>query len=273
MGSIIVASEILEAIILKELLKEMHDWMHAYMKSFYTEDEEIQQAILIKEKHTGYVTAISRELAAYLGLCAHDVDLAEIMGLFHDVGRFRQFTLYQTFNDAQSEDHADLGIKVLEGLPFMKKLTAEDYALVLFAIKNHNKKLIEPSADERRVLFAKLLRDADKLDIYRVLSPFLTPSDGKGFAPGFVERFVAGEQCDYTCIRTQDDRKLVRLMWVYDVNFSWTLQRIVDRGYVDRIIACLPQDAKMQEGVRRLQAYIKAKCAAEDGPGQQRISL
>ena len=173
MGSIIVASEILEAIILKELLKEMHDWMHAYMKSFYTEDEEIQRAILIKEKHTGYVTAISRELAAYLGLCAHDVDLAEIMGLFHDVGRFRQFTLYQTFNDAQSEDHADLGIKVLEGLPFMKKLTAEDYALVLFAIKNHNKKLIFDLFDDLLSSILDLLYLGHSLQYKILLHPFL----------------------------------------------------------------------------------------------------
>ena len=75
---------------------------------------------------------------------------------------------------------------------------------------------------------------------------------------------MAGEQCDYTRIRTQDDRKLVRLMWVYDVNFSWTLQRIAERGYIERIIRCLPDSERMQEGVRRLQDYVARKCAAED---------
>lgn len=264
MGSIIVASGFLEADILEELLKEMHTWMQEYMKSFYTKDENIQQAILIKEKHTGYVTEIARELAGHLSLSAHDTELAEIMGLFHDVGRFRQFTLYQTFNDAKSEDHADLGIKVLKELPFMQKLAAEDAELVLFAIQNHNKKLIAPTGNKRCLLFARLLRDADKLDIYRVLSPFIAPSDGTGFSPDFLEQFVAGEQCDYTRIRTQDDRKLVRLMWVYDVNFSWTLQRIAERGYIERIIRCLPDSERMQEGVRRLQDYVARKCAAED---------
>ena len=88
---------------MEELLAQLHQWMADYMKSFYNEDEKIQAAILLKEEHTGYVTEISRELAAHLRLNPHDRQLAELMGLFHDIGRFRQFTLYQTFIDAQSD--------------------------------------------------------------------------------------------------------------------------------------------------------------------------
>ena len=75
---------------------------------------------------------------------------------------------------------------------------------------------------------------------------------------------MAGQQCDYTQIHTMDDRKLVRLMWVYDVNFSWTLQRIVARGYIDKIIACLPENAELSIGVKRLRSYVADKCAALD---------
>ena len=95
---------------MKELLKKMHAWMDGYMNQFVTDDEEVMQGIRIKMNHTGYVTAIARELAQHLALSEHDVQLAEIMGLFHDVGRFRQYSIYKTFNDAQSEDHADLGL-------------------------------------------------------------------------------------------------------------------------------------------------------------------
>jgi putative nucleotidyltransferase with HDIG domain len=249
---------------MKDLLQDMHAWMNSYMKSFYSKDAKIQEAILLKEKHTGCVTAISRKLAEHLGLSAHDILLAEMMGLFHDIGRFRQFTLYQTFNDAESEDHAELGIKVLGELSFLQRLSLEDRELLLFAIKNHNKKVIADEADERKILFARLLRDADKLDIYRVLFPYILTSDGQGFSPDFLECFLAGEQCDYARIRTQDDRKLVRLMWVYDVNFSWTLQRICDHGYIEAILACLPQEGPVQLGVQRLRAYVERKCRMED---------
>ena len=249
---------------MEKLLREMHAWMAAYMRSFYTEDEEVQQAIRMKEVHTGYVTSIAVELAKHLRLSAHDVQLAEIMGLFHDVGRFRQFTLYRTFNDAVSEDHAALGLKVLDELPFLARLVPEDEALVRFSILNHNKKTIAPTKDVRELFFARLLRDADKLDIFRVLRPFLAPPDGTGVSPDFLEKFIAGEQVDYTKIRTMDDRKLVRLMWVYDVNFSWTLRRVKERGYIEDIIAHLPKDSRMALGIERLHAYVEKKCAAED---------
>lgn len=249
---------------MEKLLREMHAWMAAYMRSFYTEDEEVQQAIRMKEVHTGRVTSIAVELAKYLRLSAHDVQLAEIMGLFHDVGRFRQFTLYRTFNDAVSEDHAALGLKALDELPFLSRLAPEDEALVRFSILNHNKKVIAPTEDARQLFFAQLLRDADKLDIFRVLRPFLSPPDGAGVSPDFLEKFIAGEQVDYTKIRTMDDRKLVRLMWVYDVNFSWTLQRVKERGYIEDIIAHLPEEPRMALGVERLHAYVEKKCAEED---------
>ena len=150
---------------MQELLMRMHSWMSAYMKSFYTDDAEVQRGILLKEKHTGYVTSNCVELAKFLNLSNHDVELAEIIGLFHDVGRFYQYQKYKTFNDAQSEDHANLALKVIEGLEFFNELSIDDYELVKFAIKNHNKKVIEPSDDDRKIFFAKLIRDADKLDI------------------------------------------------------------------------------------------------------------
>ena len=256
---------------MRELLSRMHEWMTAYMKSFYSDDAEVQQGILIKEKHTGYVTSNCVELAKFLKLSTHDVQLAEIIGLFHDVGRFRQYSLYKTFNDADSEDHADLGIKVIGELDFFKELSADDYELVKFAIQNHNKKTVTPTDDARKNFFAKIIRDADKLDIYRVLEPFLAQENAdkmprfiKGKArpdisPDFVENFVTGEQADYRKIRTNGDRKIVRLMWIYDINFSWTMQKIVERGYIEKIVSNLPMDERVAEGVRRLKLHVEEK--------------
>ncbi|MBR4642192.1 MAG: HD domain-containing protein [Selenomonadaceae bacterium] len=258
---------------MRELLARMHEWMSRYMKSFYSDDAQVQQGILIKEKHTGYVTANCVELAKFLKLSTHDTHLAEIIGLFHDVGRFRQYSIYKTFNDADSEDHADLALKVIDELDFFKELTASDYDLVKFAIQNHNKKTIAPTDDERKLLFAKLIRDADKLDIYRVLEPFLAQENvdkmpqfikSRGnlvaeISPDFVENFVTGEQADYTKIRTNGDRKIVRLMWIYDVNFSWTMKKIVERGYIEKIVSNLPPDERVAEGVRRLRLHVEEK--------------
>ena len=260
---------------MRELLTRMHEWMARYMKSFYSDDAQVQQGILIKETHTGYVTANCVELSKFLRLPPHDVELAEIIGLFHDVGRFRQYSIYKTFNDADSEDHADLALKVIDELDFFSELDEEDFELVKFAIRNHNKKVVAPTDEERKLLFAKIIRDADKLDIYRVLEPFLAQENAdklpnfiksKGrlvadISPDFVENFVTGEQADYRKIRTNGDRKIVRLMWLYDINFSWTMKKIVERGYIEKFIAPLPMDEKVAKGIERLRHHVEKICA------------
>lgn len=253
---------------MQELLKRMHAWMTAYMKSFYTDDAEVQNGILIKEKHTGYVTSNCIELAKNLNLSQHDIELAEIIGLFHDVGRFYQYQKYKTFNDAQSEDHAELALKVIDDLEFFNELDRKDFEVVRFAIQNHNKKEIAPTDDERKKLFAELIRDADKLDIYRVLEPYFAQENADkmpnfitgrdpAISPDFIENFVNGVQTDYRKIRTNGDRKIVRLMWIYNVNFQWTMKKILERGYIDKIVENLPMDEKVAEGVRRLRVYVE----------------
>ncbi len=254
---------------MRNLLNEMHRWVDSYIKTFYSDDAEVQQGIDIKEKHTGYVTSNCVELARWLKLSDHDVALAEIIGLFHDIGRFRQYSIYKTFNDADSEDHADLGLTVIDELDFFDRLSTVDNEIVHFAIGQHNKKNIAPTDDQRKILFAKIIRDADKLDIYRVLEPFLAQENAhkmprfiKGkeradISPDFVENFVAGRQADYRQIRTNGDRKIVRLMWVYDVNFAWTMRKIVERGYIEKIIAALPSDPQIELGIERLKAHVR----------------
>ena len=270
---------------MQELWQEMSSWMTTYMKSFYSpeeaqkakshldikntgtiffDDAQIVDGIVLKEKHTWKVTNNCERLAKHLGLNEHDKLLAKMIGLFHDVGRFRQFTIYRTFNDALSENHAKLGLSVIKDLSFMKKLSEDDLATLNFAIGNHNAKEIAPTDNKRFLSFAKLIRDADKIDIYRVLKPYLGPTDGTGCSPDFVELFVQGKQCDYTKMRTQDDRKLVRLMWVYDINYAWSLQQIINDNYIEEIIGNLPHDEAMMIGINRLREYMQKKLETPD---------
>lgn len=263
---------------MKEIVKRAHIWMDKYMKSFYEDDENVMLGIKTKEIHTGYVTSYARELAMHLQLAEHDVLLAELVGLFHDVGRFRQWKLYRTFSDALSEDHASLGLKVIVELPFFRELSEDDRDVLLFAIENHNKKNIAPAPTKKHLLFAKIIRDADKLDIFRVLEPYLTgkkiqtfskipfEDENMMFAPGFIDKFVRGEQVDYNEIRTNNDRILVRLMWAYDINFSWTMLRIREKGYLPRVMEHLPQIEKVKRGYELLNDYVEKKCNSSDLP-------
>ena len=74
-------------------------------------------------------------------------------------------------------------------------------------------------------------------------------------------------QCDYTMAGTEDDKKLVRLMWAYDIYFAWTLERIEERGYLEKLIRCLPKGEMVDRGVARLRGYVQNKLKEIDDIG------
>ena len=240
-------------------IQELTNWIKDYVESFYSDDGDIQANIQLKEVHTQQVAMNCRYLAESLGLPKHEQQLAEIIGLLHDIGRFKQYEVYRTFRDSISENHAMLGLKEIADLALLDKLSLADRACLDFAMINHNAIAIADNGLERQKLFARIIRDADKLDIYRVLSPTIRPSDHQGYTQLYAEGLMAGKQCDNSFIRTADDRKLVRLTWLYDINYGWTMKNIVKRGYVKELVDSLPDDPNIMQAVRTLQSYIQAK--------------
>lgn len=254
---------------MKELIKKIAAWQNEHIKSFDVANEDVQNAFDIKREHIAFVRKNSKELALSLNLSEHFVDLAELIGLCHDMGRFYQYNKYQTFNDTKSEDHGALFLKIFNACPHKSELCERDLSLMQFAIFNHNKKAIEETDDKDALLFAKIIRDADKLDIFRSLRAFLAGDSAKGApnfvdadasleaSPEFVDIFLKGEQADYRRIKTHGDRKLVRLLWVYDIYFPWTMGKLKEAGYVEEIIESLyPKNEKMDLGIKKLYKHM-----------------
>lgn len=126
--------------------------------------------IELKIVHTLGVARVMDRLAASLRLDARMTELAHICAVFHDIGRFEQVRRYGTFYDAKSVNHAALGVEVLKEEKILADLPKEDRQMVLTAIANHNRFRIEEGLDEETLLLAKLIRDADKCDIFRVFA-------------------------------------------------------------------------------------------------------
>lgn len=249
---------------LQDVLNKVNSWFEAYVRSFRGRNSEEQEAYAMKAEHTLKVRDISRELAEYLMLSPRDVALAQIIGILHDVGRFSQFEKYHSFIDFKTEDHAALGLKVIGEQDFVNDFLPEDRMVIFYAIQYHNKKNLAFAPNERALFFGKILRDADKMDIYRVLEPFLRPSDGSGVSPLFVKNFIEGKQCDYPACRTLDDKKIIRLMWAYDINFSWMLEKIARKGYFEVIYRNLPHTPEITQGMQKLVDYVVKKCSQKD---------
>ena len=126
--------------------------------------------IHLKIVHTLAVAEVMDRLTKSLSLTEKQCELAYICAIFHDIGRFEQVRRYDTFLDHLSVDHAQLGCEVLEENGFLKELSTKEQEIILTAIRNHNRFRIEEGLDEETLLFCKLIRDADKCDIFRVFA-------------------------------------------------------------------------------------------------------
>jgi HD superfamily phosphohydrolase YqeK len=238
------------------MLKDLYNWFSDYTKSFYTEDKEIQTHILSKESHSLIVAQHCRELGRWLEFDDEMVRLAEAVGLCHDVGRFKQVTIYRTFKDALSVNHGHLGVEEMKASGIAGKLLPDEWSAVAFAVSCHNAITIPLQPDKKLLLFAKLIRDADKLDIYRVVPP--QPPAG-GCSPKLLADMVAGKLLSYEDVKTTDDFKLIRVNWIYDIYYPWTLRQIKNAGYIEQLFEALPAEPLMSQIRKQVNDYIDFK--------------
>lgn len=146
-------------------MNEITQW-NQYVARFDTNDPKIQ----LKIKHTMKVCTMMDMLSTSLELDAQDRKIAHTIALYHDIGRFEQLKQFGTFLDHKSVDHADLGVSILQESQFLEEYSQGEKEQILFAIANHNKYHIEYVDDQKKLLFAKMIRDADKCDIFRVFA-------------------------------------------------------------------------------------------------------
>ena len=133
----------------------------------YTEKYDLNnEHIKGKQEHSIRVMNISRQIAESLKLTPEEIEVATLIGLLHDIARFEQYKKYGTFKDLESIDHGDFGAEILEK-DIRKYIENNKYdEIIIKAVKNHNKFKIEEGLTYEEELFAKIIRDADKLDLF-----------------------------------------------------------------------------------------------------------
>ena len=117
-----------------ENLDALKAWFIRFVRSFYSAESIVQQAIVLKEDHSHRVREEILHIGGKLGLDDNELRIAEAMGLLHDIGRFEQYARYRTFVDAKSEDHGKLGVKVLHRDNTLADLDKTARDLILRAI-------------------------------------------------------------------------------------------------------------------------------------------
>ncbi len=268
-----------------QTIKNLKAWFAAYVATFTSNRGELQRNFDLKKKHTGRVCEEIVRLGRPLGLSVEQLHPAEIMALFHDLGRFEQYARYGTFADSRSVDHAHLGVKILQENNVLAALDESLRDLVLRTIAWHNRATLPAEADAICLFFARLLRDADKLDIWRVVTDYyrqdpprpnaalnLGLPDTPAISDAVATDLLAGRIVDIKQVQTLNDLKLLQVGWVYDLNFPPSFQRLREQGYLDIIRASLPETETVARIFTAAISLLARECAREmsvtDLPGK-----
>jgi hypothetical protein len=237
-----------------------------YVNSISTTDSFVQEHLDLKAEHTFRVAGNIFEIARNSGLPENEIQLAVILALVHDIGRFQQFVQFGTFDDNLSVNHAELGVRILKETGFLKELDENTRSLIYNAVMQHNLPKLDQGLDKGVLCFSRLIRDADKVDIWYILTirdvvnKILReqPQDDFYIVPVHIlESYRNGINVSFAT--TMNDHRLLRLAWIYDMNFQATFEMILERGYIEAILAKIPSSKEKDEIAGIIYKYVRKK--------------
>jgi len=217
-----------------------------FYKEYISKYNPDEPRIALKIAHIYRTSEEAKKLAESLNLSKEDILLAELIGLLHDIGRFEQAKKYNTFMDKDSVNHAEYGVKVLFEDGLIRKFIDDNKydEIIKKAILNHNKKEIDKNiVDERKLLHCKIIRDADKLDIYYALLiediKATYPLDRYKKEPMSKEvkqEYIKNRIVSHPNIKTCVDLLVAQIAFVFNINYLYSLEKINNQKYIEHII-------------------------------------
>jgi hypothetical protein len=260
----------------QDLLPRLKAWFEEYLHQFDSNDTTFRENKDLKAEHTRRVCAVIREIGGSLHLSPKDLCLAEVSGLLHDIGRFEQYRRYRTFADYRSENHAALGVRIIQDSCVLDGLEPAAANILIRAVGCHNNASLPEGESERCLFFLKLLRDADKVDIWHIVTEYyrdtgnhrnrtieLDLPDIDRVSPPVYEALMSSSLVQMSDLRTLQDFKLLQIGWIYDVNFPRTFQIVRDQKYLEAIRDALPQNSiHITKCYERAHAHLQRNAAA-----------
>ncbi|MDY5181021.1 HD domain-containing protein [Butyribacter sp.] len=252
--------------------KKVKNVFKKYTDNYDTSDEKIK----LKVDHTYRVAALSERIARSLGLGDDDTNLAWLIGMLHDIGRFEQLKNYGTFSDAESIDHAHYGVELLFEGGFIEKFVGENAAkdlkgtkdlkeiavkseneeketkeiseldILRTAIWNHSAYRVEEGLTDRVKMFCNIIRDADKIDILKVNYDVtleviydVTTEELKnsGVTDEVMKAFMEHHAVLRSLKKTPIDNLVGHAALVFELVYNESFKIVKEQGYIEKMLS------------------------------------
>lgn len=242
-----------------------------YAQSFLTGDENTDRNLRLKEEHTFCVLKEARTIMAGEAVSPEEFSLGEIAALLHDLSRFEQIIRFRTFRDASSFDHGAESGRLAEADHWLDDLVGDDRRDVLFAIIRHNQMAIGDAPSPRAKKLAGIVRDADKIDIFRVFLQYLQQNDNPAITFSLADvRVVSPEilaairekrPADHAKMKSVVDFLAAKIQWAYDLNTATARKIFLERDLLKKLGAFFTDVPEIPELLHAAENDLRQKQA------------
>ena len=198
-------------------------------ENYLNDYDQKNEKIKLKIVHTYGVMECSKKITEDMKLSAEDCELAQIIGLLHDIGRFEQLKCYNSFEPG-TMDHAAFGVRILFEERLIRRFVEENKwdEIIKTAIGHHSDYCLKGITNERELM----------------------------------RQFKNHKSVLLETRKTKMDYWISYLAYFYDINFKATYESIRDNHYVDKIIGRIPytnpNTGKQMEQIRNeMNLYIQ----------------
>ncbi|GFH62472.1 MAG: uncharacterized metal-dependent phosphohydrolases [Candidatus Desulfovibrio kirbyi] len=231
-------------------------WFANYAARERVKERQDPAPLDLKFQHSLNVLANARHIVASEHFARPLDRISLLAALYHDVARFEQYRNYHTFRDRESCNHGLLGIKILKREGALNKEPRSVRHTVMVTVGLHNRFRLPAHLPEHLALITHVVRDADKLDILRVMDEHLSkpgpysptvvmslPDDEKLFSTAVLQAALEGCVAEYGDLRSVNDFRVLIGSWFADMNFASSRQKFVADGHAQRILQALPDNS------------------------------
>ncbi len=227
--------------------------LEEYLKNYDLSQKEIS----LKYHHSCAVADLMAELAFRLGLEKEEIILAKVIGLLHDIGRFEQLKKYQSYSD-WNVDHALESCNYLFQQGHIRDFVEDSQydTIIETAIRYHNQYQL-PKLKKKEKLFAKMIRDMDKVDIYKqVAIHYPHTFDVDTLTEERLKEFQKRKPLKLTKEKSlSSDAILVQLAFLFDINFEESFDILIETDNFDFYLSTIevaPNSEKLWRKIREI---------------------
>jgi len=252
------------------LLKECNLAFEEFFQSLIIDFPESQHQYEDIRGHSLRVVSNSNMLADVLLQTEEERKIAVINAMFHDFGKASLLS-----KDIEplviQREHATASTKIIQQMDFFQSLSAEVQLIILRAVECHNLIRLPKLDNDQQILFAKILRDADKLDVFDAsfryfkerysIQPLVTRelNNSIEISDRILKNIWAGKPAAYEDMKSLNDYKLLLISMVYDLNFKYTFRVMSEKQYIQKIYETLPKRDHIIDVYRNIKLFVENK--------------